>query len=188
MLFRSVAWLHLGGRELTTRSQEYTRTKVSVCPLSDGEEPVSAEVYLWTAPLSRLEPALWTYEAFLRDKAHRWVGTGAGKEYEEVERRRAMAGSITPGNQEEMQMVEPLPEFGKSFREKYWSFEEGWLNVNHGSYGAAPNPVIEEFRALQDASAAAPDRFMRLEYVPKLIALRSRLAELVGCDTDDLVM
>ena len=58
----AVAWLHLGGRELTTRSQEYTRTKVSVCPLSDGEEPVSAEVYLWTAPLSRLEPALWTYE------------------------------------------------------------------------------------------------------------------------------
>ena len=35
---------------------------------------VSALVYTWSASLSRLEPRLWSYEDFLRDKAQRWIG------------------------------------------------------------------------------------------------------------------
>lgn len=33
-----------------------------------------ALVYTWSASLSRLEPRLWSYEDFLRDKAQRWIG------------------------------------------------------------------------------------------------------------------
>lgn len=27
-----------------------------------------------------------------------------------------------------------LPVFGKAFREKEWSFEKGWVNLNHGKH------------------------------------------------------
>jgi hypothetical protein len=45
-----------------------------------------------------------------------------------------------------MTMITELPTFGSEFGRKEWSFEAGWLNVNHGSYGAAPNSVISAFR------------------------------------------
>lgn len=135
----------------------------------------------------------------MRDKAARWIGTEGAEEYAEVDRRRAMAGFITPP-------VEELPVFGKEFRNKYWSFDKGYTNVNHGmprrlrfsefrspftfpgSYGVAPNPVIDAYRAIQDSSNAAPDLFMRKKYMVELVDLRQRLATLVGCDKDDLVL
>lgn len=77
--------------------------------------------------LHRLEPTLWSFEDFRREKLHRWVGQEAGVEYAEVERRRAMRGEISP-----RETPGVLPEFGRKMREKYWSFEEGWTNLNHG--------------------------------------------------------
>ena len=71
----------------------------------------------------------------MRDKAHRWVGASAdSNEFAEVDRRRAMGGFITPPVlAEEMNKVKlDLPEFGAKFRKEYWSFEEGWNNINHG--------------------------------------------------------
>ena len=38
-----------------------------------------------------------------------------------------------------------LPRFGKEMA-KEWGFEAGWINLNHGSYGAAPNCVIKSMR------------------------------------------
>lgn len=56
---------------------------------------IQAGVYLWIAPTSMLEPALWTFEEFMRDKAHMWIGNGANDaEYMEVDRRRQMEGKI----------------------------------------------------------------------------------------------
>lgn len=114
-----------------------------------------------------------------------------------------MGGNITPTGSRVA--ASGALAFGKSMAQKYWTFEEGWININHGaspsvlsrditdnqytgSYGVPPVPVVEAFRALQDASNASPDRFIRITYMPKLVALRGRLAELVGCDRDDLVM
>ncbi|GAA5972826.1 hypothetical protein JCM21900_006910 [Sporobolomyces salmonicolor] len=194
---------------------EYTRTPYTVqpFPLASPTTLIPASFYHWTAPISRLAPRIWSFEAFLRDSAHRWVGSGSEKEYAEVDRRRAMGGFITPRGVKEIadKVTEEMEsgareterkakekerkeiegegeELGKKLREKYWRFEEGWVNLNHGSYGAAPAPVIDRFRAIQDRCDSAPDRFIRLEYEPELIALRSRLARFVDCDTDDLVL
>lgn len=79
----------------------------------------------------------------MRESAHRWVGAEGEKrgEYAEVDRRRAMGGFITPTGVREVEesarrdingaqkQYEPL---GKAIREKYWTFEEGWVNLNHG--------------------------------------------------------
>ncbi|GAA5877343.1 hypothetical protein JCM8547_003839 [Rhodosporidiobolus lusitaniae] len=188
---------------------EYTRLPCSVIPLSTStpRAPLSATVYRWTAPISRLSPSVWTFEAFMRDSAHRWVGVGANDNpgFAEVDRRRAMGGVITPrGVKEEAEKVEQElregrldkelaknvddVQFGKKFREKYWRFKEGWVNINHGSYGAAPVPVVHRFLSLRKRIDEASDIFMKVEYEEELIELRSRLAHFIGCDTDDVVM
>lgn len=147
----------------------------------------------------------------MTDKSHRWVGKGATSgEYAEVDRRRAMEGTINGISALELATGDQsVPAFGKALRERYWSFEEGWTNLNHGellsrvflfldnlfrctslwtgSYGAAPKPVLEAALKIQHANAAAPDRFMRKEYMTQLSEVRAELAELVGCDKHDLV-
>ncbi|GAA5884190.1 hypothetical protein JCM6882_002172 [Rhodosporidiobolus microsporus] len=193
---------------------EYTRSPCTVSPLSPGSSTpssstVSATVYLWTAPHSRLSPKLWTFEAFMRDSAHRWVGAGSATnpDFAEVDRRRAMGGVITPrGVQAEANKVEEelqageldarleeaggtqSEEFGKKLGEKYWSFKEGWTNLNHGAYGAPPKPVVSAMREVQDTINGAPDEFMKWTYEPQLIKLRERLADFVEAEADDVVI
>ncbi|GAA5982857.1 hypothetical protein JCM10908_006812 [Rhodotorula pacifica] len=203
---------------------EYDRRpcSVSLLPTSNSSSslseasaaPIPATVYLWTAPISRLEPRIWSFSDFLRDSAHRWVGTEgeSNRYYSEVDRRRDMKGVITPrGVREESAKVlegataqlslaadgvdgadqtngSQLEPFGRELAKKYWRFEDGWVNLNHGSYGAAPRPVVDALHAIQTRCDSAPDRFMRTEYEQELIDLRARLAEFVDCDTDDLVL
>jgi hypothetical protein len=183
--------------------QEYSREHVTVQLLESGES-VPAEVYIWTAPLSRLSPTLWSFAEFMKDKAHRWVGSDASDEYAEVDRRRAMAGVITPPVVAE---ENGFKEFGRSLRESDFAFEPGWVPLNHGSpfifftpknsisrnamagsYGAAPRFVIKAFRDVQDRSMASPDRFIKQEYGGELALLRERLSRFVGCGPNDLVL
>lgn len=57
--------------------------------------PVVAETYIWVAATSLLAPELWSYDAFIRDNAWKWVGPSENSEsYTEVDRRRAMNGII----------------------------------------------------------------------------------------------
>ncbi|KAL8279230.1 hypothetical protein RQP46_008267 [Phenoliferia psychrophenolica] len=170
---------------------EYIRTSVVVL----APDAVPAEVYLWKGDrLHRLQPSLWSFSDFMREKAHRWVGTSADKaEYAEVDRRRAMGGKITPpvDAADSTAAEKELPVFGAKFREQFWQFEQGWNNINHGSYGAAPTPVIKQMRELTALNAAAPDRWMRdesLGYIKGLRDLRARLGDFVGCDASDIVM
>ncbi|POY75061.1 hypothetical protein BMF94_2037 [Rhodotorula taiwanensis] len=189
---------------------EYERSPCTVSLFSSDptSAPLQSTVYLWTAPLSRLEPRLWSFSDFLRDSAHRWVGTGpdANGYYAEVDRTRNMKGVITPsGVKEESEKVlagatEQLSldanghqngqyeSFGHALGKKYWRFGDDWINLNHGSYGAAPRPVVDALHAIQARCDSAPDRFIRVEYEQELIDLRARLAESVDCDTDDLVL
>lgn len=84
--------------------------------LASGEGKVEeAHAYIWAAPLERLEGRVWDFAEFARQKANRWVRRGldtdgepsadgvddAEGEYYEVDRRRAMAGQITPNTAEE---------------------------------------------------------------------------------------
>ncbi|GAA5876257.1 hypothetical protein JCM3774_002339 [Rhodotorula dairenensis] len=199
---------------------EYDRRPCSVSLLSTSAStspatPIPATVYLWTAPPSRLEPRIWSFTDFLRDSAHRWVGSGADSnpDYAEVDRRRDMKGVITPrgvreesakvlegataqlsldthggGAEQQVNGSRAYEPFGRQLAKKYWQFEEGWVNLNHGSYGAAPRPVVDRMHAIQARCDSAPDRFMRVEYEQDLIEVRTRLAQLVDCDTDDLVL
>lgn len=86
-------------------------------------------VYLWTAPASRLRPILWSYDAFVKDHLRFWVNSSEeGDRYAEVDQRMAMEGKITPPEHGDD------VEFGHALRDKYWSFEPGYINLNHGRY------------------------------------------------------
>ncbi|SCV74695.1 BQ2448_7724 [Microbotryum intermedium] len=166
---------------------EYIRSQVQVIPsLDPSVAPVTAETYIWIAPASRLTPTLWSFKEFLQQSAHRWVGeSGENNEYYgEVDRRRAMGDQITPKEKEGQE----FESFGKAFGKKWWNFQEGYTNLNHGSYGAAPRPVVDSFRAYQDESNSNPDRFMRMTYAPELFRLRGRLSDVINCDNSDIVM
>lgn len=69
-----------------------------------------------------LEPMLWSYAEFVRDKAHRWVSAKEEGEYAEVDRRREMNGKIDHSQ----------IQFGERCREQFFNFEEGYINLNHG--------------------------------------------------------
>lgn len=78
----------------------------------------------------------------MRDKARRWIGAEGEGEYAECDRRREMRGEIVPSTRAEEEMHEVavveqergFAEFGRKIREEYWTFEEGWTNLNHGQF------------------------------------------------------
>lgn len=104
-----------------------------------------ANVYVWIASQSMLEPNLWSFQDFMRDKAHRWIGHGAeDAEYAEVDRRRQMEGKIRhrrDGSNGE-------PQFGHAMRQ-HFALDPDYINLNHGGVGAAPQIVLKARREWQ---------------------------------------
>lgn len=105
-------------------------------------DTVDSDVYIWIDSPKNLESSLWSYEAFLRDKAHMWIGNGhSDAEYLEVDRRRQMEGKII--RNENGYKDKNFPKFGHEMRDKHFSFEKGYINLNHGGRGATPKAVTQ---------------------------------------------
>ncbi|KAJ7069041.1 PLP-dependent transferase [Mycena belliarum] len=79
------------------------------------------------------------------------------------------------------------PKFGHAMLQ-YFAFNPAYTNINHGSYGSSPIPVIEACRALDSEAESNPDRWMRFSYLPRLTDVRQRIATLIGAKTDECVM
>ncbi|CAE6475772.1 unnamed protein product [Rhizoctonia solani] len=129
--------------------------------------PLKVETYIWTAGTSRLEPVIWEYDTFVKEKLWKWAGNRAdGNEYyEEVDRRREMNGVIVvPSGGEGT--LKPDYTFGHNML-KHFMFDEGYINLNHGSYGSLPRVVFDKSVELN---------------------VRSRLAKFLNCDVDECVI
>ncbi len=61
--------------------------------------------------------------------------------------------------------------------------------LNHGSFGACPRPVFEEYQRQQRELEAEPVAFLHtaLDLPERLAAARARLAAFMGCDRDEMV-
>ncbi|ORY28005.1 pyridoxal phosphate-dependent transferase [Naematelia encephala] len=163
-----------------------------------------AWVYVWTASLAGLEKETWSFQDFVKEKAILWVGANT-IEYDEVDRHRALqeepainglavqTGSVKSPleDADESQIVGKImdgyPEFGHGML-KYWKFAPGYVNMNHGSYGSPPRPVIEAMHKLSDQIESNPDLFMRRSYFSLLEDVRERTAKLIGARTDEVVI
>ncbi|SPO06492.1 related to isopenicillin N epimerase [Cephalotrichum gorgonifer] len=77
--------------------------------------------------------------------------------------------------------------FGSKELKDQFLFEPGWLNMNHGSFGAIPKHIKEAFRFYQDECEARPDSFIRYEYPKLLDEARAAVAEIIHAPVDSVV-
>ena len=63
----------------------------------------------------------------------------------------------------------------------------GIVFLNHGSFGACPHPVFEEYQRWQRELEAQPVEFLGRRFDDLMRAAREPLAQYVNCDADDLV-
>ncbi|EIW69330.1 hypothetical protein TREMEDRAFT_43923 [Tremella mesenterica DSM 1558] len=155
-----------------------------------------AWVYTWSAGLDRLDPKVWSFAEFVKERADQWTGKDT-TEFDEIEHHLAIRAE--PGIRDEKSQSdfkptgvkgktkEGFPDFGRNML-KYWGFQPGYVNLNHGSYGSPPKPVIERMRALTDEIERFPDLFMRRTCRPMLDRVKQRVAKLIGADEHECVI
>ncbi|KAG8956083.1 hypothetical protein FRC03_010973, partial [Tulasnella sp. 419] len=155
-------------------------------------------VYIWAAPLSRLSPTIWDYDAFVKEKLWRWVDQGASgenSEYGEVDRRRNMAGAIVVPEGGEGVLVDAGNQasgkkeikFGHPMRKEF-GFAESHINLNNGSYGAPPLAVTKFCTEMGAKCEERPDVFFRKIYQPILNRARERVAKMLNAEPDEIVV
>jgi isopenicillin-N epimerase len=67
-----------------------------------------------------------------------------------------------------------------------WRLDPAVTFLNHGSYGACPEPVLEAQRRLRDRLEAEPVRFLSGELPGLLDAARGRVAAFLGADPEGI--
>ncbi|CAE6518061.1 unnamed protein product [Rhizoctonia solani] len=171
-------------------SSALTQTLLSASSGLPTELPpaLKVETYVWAAGTSRLEPVIWEYDTFVKEKLWKWAGSGAdGNEYyEEVDRRRDMNGVIVVQSGGEG-TLKPDYTFGHNMLQ-HFMFNEGYINLNHGSYGSLPRIVFDKCIELGRRIEGRPDSFHRREYQSELRDVRARLAKLMNCNVDECVI
>ncbi|KAH8806596.1 pyridoxal phosphate-dependent transferase [Flagelloscypha sp. PMI_526] len=81
----------------------------------------------------------------------------------------------------------PPPAFGREML-KYFMFDPEYTNLNHGSYGSLPRPVLASCNELTATIESNPDIWTRTLYDPRLVEVRETIALLVGVPVNDLVI
>lgn len=77
--------------------------------------------------------------------------------------------------------------FGHALRDRF-QLAPGFVQMNHGSYGATPKAVEEACRAHRSAMEAQPELWFRRDVFAHLDATRIKMAEYINAnDPDDLV-
>ncbi|KAJ3513808.1 hypothetical protein NLJ89_g2748 [Agrocybe chaxingu] len=79
------------------------------------------------------------------------------------------------------------PPLGEELK-AYYKLDPQYINLNNGSYGTTPKPVLKAVHDLTDQIEANPDLFHRISYPPMLNDVRARIAKLIGAKTDEVVL
>ena len=70
----------------------------------------------------------------------------------------------------------------------HWTLDPGVTFLNHGSFGAAPRPVLVAQAEWRDRMEREPVAFFTRDLEPALDAVRVALGGFVGTDPDDLIL
>ena len=70
----------------------------------------------------------------------------------------------------------------------HWGLDDQTIFLNHGSYGATPNIVLEEQRRWQQLLEKDPVKFYEDIAPNALIQSRKAISKLVNCQYDDLAL
>eukprot|EP00434_Breviolum_minutum_P000237 symbB.v1.2.000197.t1/scaffold21.1/size436794/16 len=78
--------------------------------------------------------------------------------------------------------------FGKPVRDAYFQFQHGFLNFNHGGFGATPRPVRQAQSGFTDQQEAQPTAWFASGGYKKVISqVRPRVAEMMNANSSDVV-
>ncbi|RPD74708.1 PLP-dependent transferase [Lentinus tigrinus ALCF2SS1-7] len=94
---------------------------------------------------------------------------------------------ITPGPGETYDINRKPPPFGHPLKH-YFALDDKYVNLNHGSYGSIPLPVIYAANLLAYEIDSNPDIFNRVAYKPRLVKSREAVAKLIGAEADEVVL
>ncbi|KAF8323561.1 pyridoxal phosphate-dependent transferase [Amanita rubescens] len=84
--------------------------------------------------------------------------------------------------------AQPPPKFGHDLL-KYFAIDPGYINLNHGSFGSTPLPVLKAANEISLEAEAEPDVFHRITYMPRLVEMREQIAKFIGAaKTDEVVL
>mmetsp|Transcript_49738 Transcript_49738/g.119204 ORF Transcript_49738/g.119204 Transcript_49738/m.119204 type:complete len:480 (+) Transcript_49738:61-1500(+) len=75
--------------------------------------------------------------------------------------------------------------FGPKMR-RHFTFEQGLVNLNHGSYGATPRIVLRRQEAWRRRMEASPDAWFRVDQYAEMDRVRAEVAEYIGGDAEDV--
>ncbi|RPD59986.1 PLP-dependent transferase [Lentinus tigrinus ALCF2SS1-7] len=93
--------------------------------------------------------------------------------------------SPTPG--ESYDASQKPPPFGHPLKQ-YFALDDDYVNLNHGSYGSLPLPLIFAVNKWNYEIERNPDVFHRLTYQSLLDKSRAAVAKLIGAETDEVVL
>jgi hypothetical protein len=98
------------------------------------------------------------------------------------------------------------PAFGHAMHQ-HFALDPEYINLNHGdricllfsdspftigictgSYGSPPLPVLAAVNKMSIEIEANPDKFHRITYMPLLVEVRRKLAQLIGANLDECVL
>ncbi|KAH9902931.1 PLP-dependent transferase [Cubamyces lactineus] len=95
--------------------------------------------------------------------------------------------SLTPSEGETYDASQKPPPFGHALKH-YFAFDEDFVNLNHGSYGSLPLPVLFSAAQMGYEIERNPDLFHRLKVKPLLDKARESVAKLIEAETDEVVL
>ncbi|KAI0833344.1 PLP-dependent transferase [Trametes gibbosa] len=94
---------------------------------------------------------------------------------------------LTPVAGETYDPSQKPPSFGHPLK-YYFALDEDYVNLNNGSYGSQPLPVLYAASKLGYEIERYPDRFHRIGYKPLLVKARQNVAKLIGAEADEVVL
>ncbi|KAJ3558261.1 hypothetical protein NP233_g11541 [Leucocoprinus birnbaumii] len=103
-------------------------------------------------------------------------------------------GTRSPPTTRKSTVVDPVdlfrqesPAFGRQLKELF-PLDQDYIHLNHGGYGSAPCVVQQAARDLSREIEAQPDKFYKLEFLPRLNGVRERLAKMVKAHPSEIVL
>ncbi|KAJ7745880.1 pyridoxal phosphate-dependent transferase [Mycena maculata] len=79
------------------------------------------------------------------------------------------------------------PPFGHPML-KYFAFDPDYVNLNHGSYGSLPLPVLAACNKLTMRVESNPDLFVRVQQTELITECRAQIAKFVGAKMNEIVL
>ncbi|KAF7297201.1 Aminotran-5 domain-containing protein [Mycena indigotica] len=81
----------------------------------------------------------------------------------------------------------PPPPFGHEML-KYFAFDPNYVNLNHGSYGSLPLPVLAACNELTMRVESNPDLFVRIHQTALITECRELIAKFLHTKTNEVVL